>query len=74
MNSAQRSELLLYRNVADRVQGMIEDGTLRPGDRIPSVRRLHRPHRIPMPKQRECYRRAWLSTGRADSAANTPGL
>jgi DNA-binding transcriptional MocR family regulator len=34
------SQELLYRRVAQRVEGMIQGGTLRAGDRIPSVRGL----------------------------------
>ena len=31
----------LYERVADRLQELVEQGTLRPGERLPSVRRLH---------------------------------
>lgn len=33
-------EANLYRQVAQRISGLIEHGTLRPGERVPSVRRL----------------------------------
>ena len=32
----------LYRQVADRIAGMVESGTFKPGDRIPSIRELSR--------------------------------
>src|SRR5829696_3098823 len=34
------TEQNLYAAVADRVSGLIEQGTLRPGQRVPSVRKL----------------------------------
>ncbi|MDC0831854.1 Transcriptional regulator GntR family domain / Aspartate aminotransferase [Geitlerinema sp. FC II] len=44
MNEIRPIELregeVLYERVADRLQGSIEAGTLQPGDRIPSVRKL----------------------------------
>ena len=46
----------LYENVAGRVRGLIEDGTLRPGERIPSVRRLHRQWSVSMTTVLEAYR------------------
>jgi DNA-binding transcriptional MocR family regulator len=50
------AETIKYRGVADRVQGLIEDGTLRPGDRIPSVRRLHRQWSVSVTTVLEAYR------------------
>ena len=46
----------LYEDVADRVQALIEDGTLRPGDRIPSVRRLHGQWSVSISTVLEAYR------------------
>ncbi len=46
----------LYAQVADRVQGLIEEGTLRPGDRAPSVRRLHRQWSVSVTTVLEAYR------------------
>jgi DNA-binding transcriptional MocR family regulator len=46
----------LYEEVADRVQAMIEEGTLRPGDRIPSVRRLHGQWSVSISTVLEAYR------------------
>lgn len=36
----------LYEQLADRLAHMIERGALRPGERLPSVRRLSRQHRV----------------------------
>ncbi len=46
----------LYEDVADRVCTLIEDGTLRPGDRIPSVRRLHDQWSVSISTVLEAYR------------------
>ena len=48
--------LTLYEDVADRMQTLIEEGTLRAGDRIPSVRRLHRQWSVSMTTVLEAYR------------------
>jgi len=40
--SAKRVKQPLYEQVAERVTSLIDQGTLRPGERIPSVRRFHR--------------------------------
>ncbi len=41
MSSELRTpELHLYEEVADKITKLIDTGTLRPGDRIPSVRKL----------------------------------
>jgi DNA-binding transcriptional MocR family regulator len=54
----------LYETVADRVQAMIEEGTLRAGDRIPSVRRLHAQWSVSKTTVLEAYRlledRGWV--------------
>ncbi|MBX3274020.1 MAG: PLP-dependent aminotransferase family protein [Sandaracinaceae bacterium] len=47
----------LYEAVADRLEGLIGDGTLRPGDRIPSVRGLHRKWSVSVSTVLEAYRR-----------------
>ena len=39
-------EMVLYETVADSITGMISAGTLRPGERVPSVRRLSTQRRI----------------------------
>ena len=46
----------LYQSVADRMQGMIDEGALRPGDRIPSVRRLHQQWAVSVSTVLEAYR------------------
>lgn len=47
----------LYESVAHRLEGLIADGTLRPGDRIPSVRGLHRQWSVSVSTVLEAYRR-----------------
>ena len=37
---------LLYESVADAISGMITTGTLKPGERVPSVRRLSEQQRV----------------------------
>jgi len=39
-------ETVLYESVADSISGMISAGTLRPGERVPSVRRLSTQRRV----------------------------
>ena len=56
MLAAETAQAPLYRQVADRVQGLIEDGTLRPGDRAPSVRHLHRQWTVSVTTVLEAYR------------------
>ena len=46
----------LYRQVADRVAGLIEGGTLRPGERIPSVRKLSGQLSVSVTTVLEAYR------------------
>ena len=46
----------LYEDVAARVQSLIDEGTLRPGDRIPSVRHLHRQWAVSVSTVLEAYR------------------
>lgn len=46
----------LYEEVAGRLQKLIDDGTLRPGARIPSVRRLHRQWSVSISTVLEAYR------------------
>ena len=41
-----KSSETTYRQLADSVQGMIEQGTLRAGDRLPSLRRMARDYRV----------------------------
>lgn len=47
---------ILYEQVADRVQSLIEEGTLQPGDRLPSVRKLHNQLSVSISTVLEAYR------------------
>lgn len=46
----------LYEQVADRIYALIKEGTLRPGDRLPSVRRLHEQLSVSISTVLEAYR------------------
>src|SRR5512134_3737062 len=46
----------LYQDVARRITSMIDDGTLRPGERIPSVRKLHHNWSVSIATVLEAYR------------------
>ena len=46
----------LYEEVATRLNSLIEDGTLRPGDKLPSVRRLHSQWSVSVSTVLEAYR------------------
>ena len=46
---------LLYEEVADRIGGMIEKGTYRPGERIPSIRDLSRQMRVSINTVMQAY-------------------
>lgn len=46
----------LYEEVADRIHALIADGTLKAGDRLPSVRKLHRQWSISISTVLEAYR------------------
>jgi DNA-binding transcriptional MocR family regulator len=46
----------LYEQVADRVRMLIQEGTLKPGDRLPSVRRLHQQLSVSISTVLEAYR------------------
>ncbi|MGB5971866.1 MAG: PLP-dependent aminotransferase family protein [Nodosilinea sp.] len=47
---------VLYEQVADRLQKLIADGTLRPGDRLPSVRKLRAQLSVSTSTVMEAYR------------------
>jgi DNA-binding transcriptional MocR family regulator len=55
----------LYEQVADRVRGLIEEGTLQVGDRLPSVRKLHQQLSVSVSTILEAYRlledQGWIS-------------
>jgi len=46
----------LYEQVADKVTRLIENGTFRAGDRIPSVRRIHKDMKVSVTTAIEAYR------------------
>ncbi|HEY9640885.1 MAG TPA: PLP-dependent aminotransferase family protein [Coleofasciculaceae cyanobacterium] len=46
----------LYEQVADRICALIREGTLQPGDRLPSVRRLHEQLSVSISTVLEAYR------------------
>ncbi|MBW4440138.1 MAG: PLP-dependent aminotransferase family protein [Plectolyngbya sp. WJT66-NPBG17] len=46
----------LYEQVADRIRALIHEGTLRPGDRLPSVRKLHQQFSVSISTVLEAYR------------------
>lgn len=50
------SQATLYEQVADRVVALVERGTLRPGDRIPSVRKMHDQLSVSVSTVLEAYR------------------
>ncbi len=51
-----RPDLNLYQQVAERMEAAIQDGTLQPGDRLPSVRKLHRQLSVSISTVLEAYR------------------
>ena len=55
MAQTERSELL-YEQVANRVSYLIEQGTLRPGDRVPSIRSLSKQMQVSVNTVKEAYR------------------
>lgn len=48
--------MTLYQRVAERIQGLVDGGTLRPGERIPSVRRLSAQLSVSVTTVLEAYR------------------
>jgi DNA-binding transcriptional MocR family regulator len=63
-NEQQFAEQKLYEQVASRIAGMIESGTLRVGDRVPSVRSLSVQQRVSVSTVLQAYRtlenQGWL--------------
>jgi DNA-binding transcriptional MocR family regulator len=55
----------LYEQVANRVRSLITEGTLQPGDRLPSVRKLHQQLSVSVSTILEAYRlledQGWIS-------------
>ena len=56
MQTLIREDLLLYEEVVRQVRGLIESGTLRSGERIPSVRRLAQQRRVSVSTVLQAYR------------------
>lgn len=52
----RRAKITLYEEVAAKVEGLIADGTLRAGDKIPSVRGLHQQFSVSISTVLEAYR------------------
>jgi len=48
--------LTLYEKVAHEISHLIESGTFRPGDRIPSVRKLNKQLKVSISTVMEAYR------------------
>lgn len=46
----------LYRQVADRIEGFINDGVYEPGERLPSIRELHAEFGVSINTAREVFR------------------
>ncbi len=46
----------LYEQVANRIQTLIAEGTLQPGDRLPSVRKLHQQMSVSISTANQAYR------------------
>ncbi|RYD64666.1 MAG: GntR family transcriptional regulator [Verrucomicrobiaceae bacterium] len=53
---ANSPEHLLYESVAEQISQLIDRGTLRPGERIPSVRKLSRQRRVSISTILQAYR------------------
>jgi len=53
--TAPQNTTYLYRQVIDLVAGNIESGTLRPGDRLPSLRKMSRSAGVSIPTVRQAY-------------------
>ena len=52
---AEAGKMLLYEEVATKISSMIEKGTFRPGERIPSIRNLSRQMRVSINTVMEAY-------------------
>jgi DNA-binding transcriptional MocR family regulator len=56
MVSSLNDSPTLYEQVADRIRTLIHEGTLQPGDRVPSVRKLHQQLSVSISTVLEAYR------------------
>lgn len=55
METASEEKILLYEHIAGRVAAMVEQGTFRPGERVPSVRSLSRQFKVSISTVMEAY-------------------
>ena len=52
---SRHEDTFLYRQVIEAINENIESGTLRPGDRLPSLRRMSRQAGVSIPTVRQAY-------------------
>ena len=55
LNLERHSGAFLYRQVIDLISNNIDSGTLRPGDRLPSLRRMSKTAGVSVPTVRQAY-------------------
>ena len=55
IGARQREKIPLYENVASKINSLIEQGTLRPGDRVPSIRSLSKQMQVSINTVKEAY-------------------
>src|SRR5213079_3766725 len=60
MATVARAESPLYLQIAESMTQQVARGALRPGDRVPSLRRLSRQRRVSMSTALQAY--LWLET------------
>lgn len=54
-NNRKSLDLPLYEQIASQVAALVEKGTFRPGDRVPSIRELSRQFRVSLNTVKEAY-------------------
>ena len=55
MTDHKSTDIPLYEQVAEKIAGLVENGTFRPGDRVPSIRGLSRQLQISLNTVKEAY-------------------
>ena len=55
LNTDKQCDTFLYRQVIDLIGENIDAGTLRPGDRLPSLRKMSRSAGVSIPTVRQAY-------------------
>jgi len=55
MQTLSSDKSFLYEKVADKITNLIESGTLQPGDRIPSIRKMSSQHGVSISTVMEAY-------------------